>query len=182
MRTICVPPARVSGATAWELTLVLLVVATLWSMAVPAFTRLRQNAALTAAANQMLLALHYARSLAITRGVAVGVCQSQDGARCAVAGASSVRFLVFINGDSDQPAQRDAGEELMRAYEIAPTLSLRGTRAAINYWPAPRAGTTTTFAFCDSRRAAAPRAVIVSQTGRPRLARTAADGGALACP
>lgn len=167
------------GATLWELAIVLVLIGLLASLAVPSFTNLRQNAALAAAANQTLLALHYARSVALARGLPVGLCQSDDGERCSATGQ---RFIVFLNRDSDQPAQRDGGEEILRRYEIAATLSLRGTRSAINYWPVPRAGTTTTFALCDSRHAAPPRAVIVSQTGRPRLARSAADGSTLNCP
>jgi type IV fimbrial biogenesis protein FimT len=167
------------GATLWELAIVLMLVGVLASLAMPGFTALRQAAALAAAVNQTLLGLHYARSSALTRGLPVGLCQSDDGEVCSAAGQ---RLIVFVNADSDQPAQRDAGEALLRRYEIAATLRLHASRSAINYWPVPRAGTTTTFTFCDSRRAAAPRAVIVSQTGRPRTARIAADGSALYCP
>jgi type IV fimbrial biogenesis protein FimT len=171
------------GATLLELAFVLLLTALLLGSSVPTLTQVRQNMALGAAVNQMMLALHYARSLAITRAVPVAVCQTLDGERCVpLAGTASQRFMVFINEDLDQPAQRDANEEIMRRFEIAPTLALRGTRSAVNYWPAPRAGTTTTFSFCDTRKIAAPRAVIVSQTGRPRMARVAPDGSAITCP
>jgi type IV fimbrial biogenesis protein FimT len=163
---------RLRGATALELAFVLVLFAVLLGMAVPSFTRLRQNAALSAAANQMTAALHYARSLAITRGVPIGLCQTQDGSHClTAAGLSSSGFMVYVK----------SGEEVLRRFEIDPTLTLRATRAAITYWPAPRQAMTATFSFCDSRGVAAPRAVIVSQTGRPRMSRLTGDGKPLDC-
>ena len=182
-----VPPQQFAitarGTTLPELSIALMLLALLLGLAVPTLTQLRQKAALAAAVNQMLLALNFARGVAIARGVPVAVCQSNDGEHCvAGAGTASEGFMVFVNADSDQPAQRDAGEEILRRYEIAATLALRGTRTAVNYWPAPRAGTTATFAFCDQRRTTMPRGVIVSQTGRPRSAQSNAEGGALNCP
>jgi hypothetical protein len=43
------------------------------------------------------------------------------------------------------------------------------------------AGTTVSFVFCDQRGNSAARAIIVSQTGRPRVAAHDAAGKPLRC-
>jgi hypothetical protein len=55
--------------------------------------------------------------------------------------------------------------------QLPPGIELRGSRASLTFWPVSRAGTTMTIAICDLHRLARPELVIVSQSGRPRLAR-----------
>ncbi len=167
-----------SGLTLGELLVALLVVSILAALAVPGLGALRREAALTAAAQQMVAALSLARSAAAARGVPVAVCLSAEGAAClTAAGAVAERWLVFVNPDGDQPVRRDVGEALLRSYALHPPLRLHATRAGVNYWPAPRAGSTTTFTICDPRAAEKSRAVIVSQSGRVRVAAGGAPSG-----
>jgi hypothetical protein len=86
---------------------------------------------------------------------------------------------VFIDRAGGTTGRLDAGDELLRSVELPPELRLLGSRRVLTYWPVARAGTTATLVLCHARGAAL--AVIVSQTGRPRLSRTDAAGAALDC-
>jgi type IV fimbrial biogenesis protein FimT len=157
---ICISK-RTSGFTLVEFTVVVTVMAVLLSLAVPAFSQLSRNAALTTAANQLLQALHFGRAAALSRGVPVSVCLSNDGLRCLTrAGEPARGWLVLVDSQSDTAVLRKA--------EIVEELTLQGSRSTVSYWPAALAGTTATFTFC-ARAFAVGRAVVVSQSGRPRL-------------
>lgn len=143
------------GYSAVELLIVTVVVAVLASFAVPTYVRLSRSASLSTAANQMLWALHLARSTSILRGKEVVVCLSADGAECLGAAAQRATGWLVV-----------AGDDVLRQLPVPPGVTVRGTRAAVTFWPVAMAGTTGTFTFCAG---AEGRAVVISQTGRPRV-------------
>ena len=56
---------------------------------------------------------------------------------------------------------------------------LRASRPRLEFWPDSFAASTITLTICDAQGVARPRAIIVSQTGRVRLA-AAVDGSCAA--
>jgi type IV fimbrial biogenesis protein FimT len=159
------------GFTAIELLAVVAVAAILATIAVPSFSQLRRGASIGASANQMLWALHYARSSAILRSLPTVLCLSPDGARCVTAaGAAATGWIVFHDRDRSSPPQLSAADEVLHRLSLPQNVTVSGTRAAVTYWPTTRAGTTSTFKLCDVRGDPQGRSVIVSQTGRPRVA------------
>jgi hypothetical protein len=58
-------------------------------------------------------------------------------------------------------------------------LAVHGSRLAVTFWPLSRSGTTATLTLCSARRGLAPRQIIISQTGRPRLKTVASSA---VCP
>jgi len=161
-----------------ELLVVIGIAALLAFMAAPSFSRVRANAASLAASQALLGALHLARSQALLLSQPTVLCLTADGQRCL---SDARRFeargwLVFIDRVRRRvgsgPPQLDRGDELVRRHDAAYPLQLHGTRAAVTYWPVSRAGTTATFTVCDAHALAPVRAVIVSQSGRPRLRST----------
>ena len=100
---------------------------------------------------------------------------------CGTAAGTQPGWQLFGERTVTSPPRLDAGDELLQVSALAPTVELRATRAAVTYWPGARAGTTASFVFCDRRNLAAARVVIVSQTGRPRLAALLADGSTPDC-
>jgi hypothetical protein len=67
---------------------------------------------------------------------------------------------------------RGAGQ-VLREIELPSGVHVAGSRPQATYWPLPGAAATITLTLCHASGAAAPRRVIVSQTGRPRVERDA---------
>ncbi len=155
-------PALTAGFTLFELAVVLAMAALLAGLTVPGFQRFSRELQLSRSANALLVALHQARGAAIARGVPVALHTSTD---------TGWRVI----------AEPPGSEELLSHTELPAGILIQGNRSRVVFWPATRAGTTATFTLCDAQHLAVPRAIIVSQTGRPRAARAAADGSALEC-
>ncbi|MFO1408489.1 MAG: GspH/FimT family pseudopilin [Steroidobacteraceae bacterium] len=172
---------RPAGHTLPELVFVLAIVAGLAGWGVPAFQRLQREAAQTAAANLFLQAVHHARAEAVKRNAVVSLCPSLDGGTCAPAVDWGRGWIEFVNTDRDSPAVRDLGEELLQAYPGRRQGSIVSNRTTLSFRPYGQSGVTATVTFCDDRGSAAARAVIISQSGRPRLSTEAASGGPLTC-
>lgn len=158
------------GFTTLELLVVMSIAAILVAVAVPSFGQLRRAASIGSSANQLLWALHYARSSAIARNQPAVLCLSADGATCLTsAGAVGSGWLVFVDRRHTLPVQLNAGDEALRSIPLPSMVTVQGTRSAVTFWPTARAGTTATFKLCDARRDPRGKAVVVSQTGRPRV-------------
>lgn len=162
--------SKLRGFTALELLFVVAIAGVLAALAIPSFSELRRGAGVSSSANQMLWALHYARSSAILRNLPAVVCLSADGATCLPAGAAQGSgWLIFLDSDRSSPPRLSPGDELLHQIRLPEGFTVRGTRAAVTYWPISRAGTTATFTICADHGASQGRAVVVSQTGRPRV-------------
>ena len=166
-----------------ELLVTLAIAATLVALAAPSFREMTLNARRTEQVNGLLRALHGARSAAILRAEPVVLCKSRDGSQCSTdASPWSDGWIAFANRDHDSPPRLDAGESVLMVQPPDKHIDLRANRNAVIYWPVALAGTTASFVFCDERGARAARAIIVSQTGRPRVSARDAAGKPLRCP
>jgi type IV fimbrial biogenesis protein FimT len=172
---------RPHGFTLPELIFTLAIVAGLlgWGATFRDFSR---NASRTREVNQFLQAIYFARSEAIKRNGAVSLCPSVDGSACAPSGTPWQRgWIVFVNTDRDSPALRDPDETLLRTYAAWDTGQVSANRGTLTFRAFGQMGVTATFTFCDDRGSQAARAVIISQTGRPRVSDRSASGGRLSC-
>jgi type IV fimbrial biogenesis protein FimT len=175
-------PKLARGATLTELATVLAVVAVLATLATPSFRTIQRNVALRSASDQFFVALHQARSTSILRNVPAVVCATADGASCLVGASRNARgYLSFLQRSPGTRPQRSADAELLLRAELPMDVEMHTSRAGIVFWPASRAGATGTFLFCDTARLAAPRAVIVSRTGRPRQSSIPPPSSVLRC-
>lgn len=153
------------GFSVLELMVVLMVAVVLATITAPSFARMRRAASLSAATNQLLWALSFARSAAVLNSAAVTLCLSSDGESCIESeAAGAVGWLVFYQ------AAGPAAVPLLHVFRLPSDVSVHGTRSAVTFWPVARAGTTSTFDLCAVDRRVAGRAVVVSQTGRARVA------------
>ena len=170
------------GVTLPELVFTLAIAAGLIGWGVPAFRGLTLDAARTREVNQFLQAIHLARSEAIKRNGVVSLCPSRDGATCAASGTPwQAGWIVFVNADRDSPAIRDDDEELLRVYAPWDHGAVNANRPTLSFRSFGQAGVTATFTFCDDRGPVAARAVIISQTGRPRISDRSASDTPLTC-
>lgn len=173
---------RHRGQTLAELVFTMAIVAGLLGWGIPAFQNLRRDASRTREVNQLVHAIHLARSEAIKRNGVVSLCPSVDGRNCGPGGTPWHRgWIVFVNADRDSPAVRDAGEGLLRVFAPWDGGTVHANRATLSFRPFGQMGVTATFTFCDARGPAAARAVIISQTGRPRVSDRSASNGPLTC-
>jgi type IV fimbrial biogenesis protein FimT len=173
---------RHRGFTLAELVFTLAIVAGLLGWGLPAFRDLHRNAERTREVNQLVHAVHYARSEAIKRNGVVSLCPSMDGTQCAPAGSPwHLGWIAFVNSDRDSPAERDPGEEILQVFAPWRSGLVLANRDTLSFRPFGQMGVTASFTFCDDRGATAARAVIISQTGRPRVSQLDASGEPLTC-
>ncbi len=170
------------GFTLLELLVTLAVTAIVLTQVAPAFRTMMLDSRRAAAVNDLLAALAFARSETFKRGRHVVLCPAGDDDDCAGAGAAwQAGWLVFVNTDRDQPPVVDGDEPVLYRHEPLAGLDIRANRAAFAYRPFGRHATNGTVVVCDPRGPAFARAVIVSPTGRPRVAATLATGEPVEC-
>ena len=170
------------GYTLPEMMFVLALIAGTLGYGIPAFRDLGLDTARSREVNAFVHALYLARSEAIKRNGVVSLCPSRDGEVCGPAGTPwQSGWMVFVNRDRDHPAVRDAGEDLLRVYEAWPAGQVLANRPTLSFRAFGQMGITATFTFCDRRGGSSARAVIISQTGRPRVSGRDASGAPLSC-
>jgi len=166
-----------------ELLTTLAIVAIVATLATPGMRTLQLNGRRTAVVNGFLHGLFLARSEAIKRGQVVSICPSRDGRRCDRAVRDwSTGWIVFANRDRDDPPERDPAEELIASAGAWPGGSITSNRRAYSFRPVAQAVVNGTVVFCDERGSAHARAIIISHTGRPRVAQRDSAGKPLRCP
>jgi type IV fimbrial biogenesis protein FimT len=189
---------RHRGFTIIELMATLAVGAILVVLAVPSFTQMIQNNRLTTQINEFVSALQLARSEAVKRNENVVLCATDDPNAapldCTAGADWETGWIIFADADDDgvpsaTADQCNAGADCILAVNsgVASTSNtLRGDPAAvadsIAYLPSGVSDAAGTFILCDERGAAHAKAVVVSNTGRPRSSEKKADGTALTCP
>ena len=171
-----------AGFSLTELLLTIALLGVVTGFTVPSIRTLQLDAARSRQVNQFVQAIHLARSEAMKRNGVVSLCPSRDALTCAAPGTDwETGWIVFANLDRDTPASRDPDEPLVQAAAPWRGGQLRGNRPTLSFRAFGQSGVTATFTFCDARASAAARAVIISQTGRPRIALRTAAGHALDC-
>jgi len=157
--------------TLWELTLTLAFACVAAGLAVPSFRDVMLSARLTADVNGFVSAVQLARSEAAKRGRSVILCKTADRERC---GGTEIDFdagwMVFVDEDGGVLPARSAAEPLLFAYTPTSSGTIKSNRPVYEFRAFRRRSTNGTVTFCDARGGAAARAVIVSYTGRPRVA------------
>lgn len=149
----------------------LTIVGILIGLGAPSFHRIALDARLTADINAFVGAVQLARSEAAKRGRSVIVCKTADHFAC---GGKEIDFdagwMVFVNADDVDPPARAASEQLLLAYTPRIEGTIVSNRPYYEFRAYRRRSTNGTVTFCDARGSATARAVIVSYTGRPRVA------------
>ncbi len=164
------------GFTLIELLVTITIAGILFAIAIPSFTSVITKNRLTAAANELITALNFARSEAVKRGVSVWVRKSgshwEDG------------WNVFIDADGDNVF--DPGEELLRKYgALESGYTLRGNNNFTNFIRFTSRGQSNqngTFYLCDRGGNTTPapytaKLIIVNVVGRVRVGKDTDNDG-----
>lgn len=171
-----------AGITLTELLASLTIVGIMGSLAAPSMVELRRNSERTAAVNEFFHAIFLARSEAIKRGTVVSLCKSTDGRQCSPDQTSwSDGYVVFNNLDRDEPVTIDPGEEVLQVSRGWPNGRITSNRASYSFRPYTQGVVNGTIVFCDPRGPDHARAIIISHTGRPRVASRDASQRQLRC-
>jgi type IV fimbrial biogenesis protein FimT len=171
-----------TGMTLIEMLTALAIIAVLATAAAPGFSDLIASSGRAAAVNAFLHGLFLARSEAIKRAEVVSLCPSADRQTCSRGAAWRDGWIVFVNTNRDQPPQRDPDEPLLTLNEGWAHGHIASNRPAYSFRPYAQSAVNGTITFCDRRGAAHARAIIISQTGRPRLTQRDASDRPLRCP
>ena len=178
---------RQKGFTLLELMTTLGIATILVTLAVPSFTTLSLNSRRASSTNELVSALHYARSSAILRNARFTICTSSIGTACEAVGWDQ-GWLAFADPNSNRIV--DPGETVSRAGlgVEGPSIVSAEFPNFFVYRPNGRvmgAVVTTNsgnLTVCDRRGAAHARVIVIDTSGRPRLSKTMSDGSVPVCP
>jgi len=169
------------GYSLYELIITTLAVGTLISLGVPTFGGLLADTRLRAEVDALFHAVYLARKESVFRRREVVLCPSPDGEACVQATDWSGGWLMFVNLDRDAPAAVDAGEPVLQRHRGGAHSTIVANRQYFAFRSTELRATNGTFVFCDVAGRTEPRALVVSYTGRPRVARSDRDGNPYAC-
>lgn len=175
-----------SGYTLQETLITIVIVGILFTTAL-GFTRLLQSNQLSAQLNTFVAELNFARIEAIKRAQAVSVCKSGSGTACEGGNSWHGGWIVFADGNGD--GVLDDEEQILRRGERlvgGTTLTFGafgpGGGSYLTYEASGISIKNGTFTFCAPDRGVAPKAVILNNTGRPRISDRKDSGDPLVCP
>ncbi|MXS80688.1 prepilin-type N-terminal cleavage/methylation domain-containing protein [Nitrosomonas sp. GH22] len=159
------------GFTMVELMITISIASILLAVAVPGYQSLMRESRLTAQANELMTALHYARSEAVKRGGRITICKSPDGATCND-GSWQDGWLVF--SDAGMAGAVDSDDEILRVFPKLNGSSLKGGgnfSSRISYLRNGRSQGNNnlpngTFTLCNQNDA---RKIVINVSGRARV-------------
>jgi type IV fimbrial biogenesis protein FimT len=173
-----------SGFTVLELMVVLAIAGVLAAIAIPAMSNFMRNSRITAAANDVMAALHFARSESIKRRQPVTLCTSANAQAATPACANSpflTGWIAFV--DLNQSGAVDAGEDILLQHEaMNPQITARSSLAAfrVTYLLNGFAlnASRAQLVLCDERgnvpsagELSSARGILISVTGRAGVTR-----------
>lgn len=172
---------RSHGFSLLELILALALLTSTTLLAVTGMHHLRARIHMNTNINNLLHTIHEARSRALVTGSEVVICPSQNALRCDNDNAWDDGWLAF---QAAAPGRRQPGANDRR---LARGDRMQGLRVTANRQvfvmrPFGRRSTNGTWVFCDTLSSVAPRALVLSYTGKPRISLTGVDGRRLTCP
>lgn len=161
------------GFTLIELLITLSIAMILLTIAVPSFIDFIRNGRMATQTNDLVLALAYAKSEAVKRGITINVCKNVDTTTaCSNADTGwSNGWTIFV--DSDNDCVVDSTEEVLRVWPALQANTLcysNGDRVRFGSTGFTTSVSNGTFRVCDARGATEARGVVLSLQGRARRA------------
>jgi type IV fimbrial biogenesis protein FimT len=169
------------GFTLFELLITILLIALISSLAVPSLAASMARQRQTVEINALFHAIHLARKESIMRRKVVSLCPSLDGRKCTPSRDWSAGWLMFENKDRDSPPRIDDGEPVLTSHRGQDQVRISANRKGFTLRATFLRATNGTFVFCDPQDRITPKALVVSYTGRPRVARHTPSGELYSC-
>ena len=169
------------GFTLFELLMTIALAAIVLTIGLPSFSGMLARNRQHVEINALFHAIHLARKESIRRHQVMSLCPSADRRTCSGSTDWSSGWILFNNSDRDSPPQVDPGEAVVLAHAVEESLQITANRRAFTLRATFRRATNGTIVFCDRVGRIAPRALVVSYTGRPRVAAARPDGTPYIC-
>ena len=173
-------PAK-RGFTLYELIMTMALVGIVLAAGLPAFSATLARNRQAIEINALFHAIHGARKESIMRRKVVSLCPSSDGRRCAPGTDWSAGWIMFENKDRDSPPHVDPGEAVLWVHRVSGQTRIHANRRGFTLRATHLRATNGTFIVCDRHRRVAAKALIVSYTGRPRVAFERPNGTPYTC-
>ncbi len=173
--------ARDYGYSLLELMMTIAVAAVILTLGLPSFSALKARNAQRVEINALFHAVHLARKGSIMRKQVVSLCPTADGTACNPGRDWSGGFLVFENSDRDEPPELDDGEILLHHHRASRAVKITANRRGFTLRATFLRATNGTLVVCDRAGRVPPRALVISYTGRPRVAERTPRGAVYSC-
>ncbi len=170
-----------SGVTLYELLMTLTLIAVLVGAGIPSFAEMGARNRLRTEINALFHAIHLARKESIMRHSVVSICPTFDGLTCQPGYDWSSGWIMFNNRDRDEPPLIDPGEPVLQVHTASKQVRITANRRGFTLRATQKRATNGTIVVCDRAGRVAPRALVVSYTGRPRVALENPRGEAYRC-
>lgn len=159
----------------------LLLVSVFAAAAMPVYGNLVANGRIRTETSALFHAMHVARKESHMRRTTVSICPSTNGTNCIASRDWSSGWIVFNNQDQDEPPQRDTGEALLQSHRAKSDVQVLANRRGFTFRALDKRATNGTILVCDHQNRGTARALIVSYTGRPRVASENSSGEQYTC-
>ncbi|MGB5626681.1 MAG: GspH/FimT family pseudopilin [Woeseiaceae bacterium] len=169
------------GYSLYELLITTSLIATLLMLGIPSFASMMARQRQQVEINALFHAIHLARKESIMRRKVVSICPSNDGDACLPGRDWSSGWLMFENSDRDSPPQVDAGEAILQRHAVARDVEIQANRRGFTLRATFLRATNGTFVVCDRSNRVPAKGLVVSYTGRPRVAFAAPGGKPYSC-
>jgi len=169
------------GYSLYELLMTLTLATIIIGLGLPSFGAITARNRQHAEINALFHAIHVARKESIMRRRVVSLCPSVDAMSCEPGRDWSTGWLMFANHDADEPPRIDAGEPLLQAHTVGENIKITANRRGFTLRATQKRATNGTIVVCDTAGRIAPKALVVSYTGRPRVTLKTTRGDPYAC-
>ncbi|VAW84894.1 hypothetical protein MNBD_GAMMA17-1261 [hydrothermal vent metagenome] len=177
-----IPHHGYRGFTLIELVIILAIFSILFHLATPTFQNIAANSRMTTQINTMVTSFNYARSEAIKRHHNTVICPNDDG-HCARQPHWHNGWLIFIDENFNRELEQE--EEVIyveAAKKNIEIISSRYRKRVVFRSKGYSYGSNASFIFCDQRGSVNARAIVLSNSGRARIADKKSDGKDWECP
>jgi type IV fimbrial biogenesis protein FimT len=172
---------RHCGYSLYELLLTTTIITLMLLAGFPTFSALTARQLQSIEVNALFHAIHLARKESIMRRRVVSLCPSHDGQNCGPRTDWSSGWIMFENKDRDTPPRVDEGEPVLQWHRVAGQVNVQANRRAFTLRSTVLRATNGTLVVCDRQNRVPAKGLVISYTGRPRVAFRRTDGKPYAC-
>ena len=161
---------QVAGYSLYEMVMTVAVVSVVLGLGVPSFYNMAANTRIRVEIDRLFHAIHHARKESVVKRRVMTICPTGDRISCDPNGDWQTGWMLFANKDRDWPADRDPDEAIVMYGDIDPDIRISANRKSFSLRSTELRATNGTIVVCDRRGRGRAKALIVSYTGRPRVA------------